>query len=336
MADDMHSIDPHVRRITEAASWKARLNDLGLDSSYDFEAWLDEDPANEAAWRQVEAPWDLFGDQAASPRILAARSDALARAHRHYSRRRLPIWVSIAASFLVVGLITTLYFSLSWWGGRPDVYETAHGERRVVVLADGSRVSLDAETELHVRLEDGSRKLELLRGQARFDVAHDARRPFSVEAGDQTIVAIGTSFNIDMLGARPRITLIEGRVEVIPEGPTGNAPARPRKNLTLAAGQQLSFDLRAAPVVTPANIQVTTAWTMGQLIFEDEPLSAVVVRVSRYAERPIVVAPNVASLRVSGVFQSDDAEGFVKTITDFLPVRAVSTPDGKTRIVKAE
>src|SRR3546814_1264895 len=80
-----------------------------------------------------------------------------------------------------------------------DLYRTVLGERRVVTLADGSTVSLDAASEVRVAYSERARELALVRGQARFDVAHDPRRPFAVQARDQRVVATGTAFNVDLL-----------------------------------------------------------------------------------------------------------------------------------------
>lgn len=320
-----------AQRVAEAAAWKIRLNEAGIDSSYEFEMWLLADPANEAAWRSVEEPWSLFGDHASSPTVVAARRDALSRAHDRIEQRS-PRWLALAASIALILFASLGLLGYRWWDNRPDVYRTQHGERRVILLADGSRLSLDAETEVRVALGDDARKLELVAGQARFDVTHDSRRPFSVKAGKQTVVAIGTAFNIDLISARPEITLIEGKVEVY-TAPAIHAKAPPPVT-TLVAGQQLRFTTQAALVV-PANVEAATAWTQGQLVFDDEPLANVVPRIVRYANHPITVSPDAASLRLSGVFQSDDVDGFLQTITDFLPVRTERSADGSVTIARA-
>ena len=116
------------------------------------------------------------------------------------------------------------------WLNRPDDYQTAAGERRVVTLADGSRLSLDASSEVTVQYRKHARDLHLLKGQARFDVAHDKSRPFSVVAGNQRVIATGTAFNIDMAGPKVFVTLIEGHVVVVNET-EGATPAPQRLGL---------------------------------------------------------------------------------------------------------
>lgn len=324
--------DGHVRRLAEAAAWRARLSDSGQDSSSAFETWLAQDPANETAWRQIERPLVLFADNATSPRLIAARRDALARAHRRAQPRQLA-FARVAACFAMIALSALFYAGAAWWQARPDVYQTAHGERRMVLLADGSRLSLDAETEVRVRIEEDARKLELLRGQARFDVAHDAARAFSVRVGDRVVVATGTAFNIDMLGPKVVITLVEGGVEVVPNRAVAmpSAPSAP-KVVTMKAGQQLALLPQRVPVLKESDVAEATAWTAGQLIFSDEPLASVALRVGRYSKHALRVAPDAARLRVSGVFQSDDVDGFIQSITAYLPVRATKLPDGSVEL----
>src|SRR3546814_3333806 len=123
----------------------------------------------------------------------------------------------------------------TWNAQRGDVYRAVAGERRLITLEDGSKISLDARSEVRVRYSKDARRLELLGGQARFDVAHDSRRPFSVRARDQLVIATGTAFNIDMVGSTVLVTLIEGRVEVLEDigMPHGAVPLKDRKSTSL-------------------------------------------------------------------------------------------------------
>src|SRR3546814_19485198 len=96
---------------------------------------------------------------------------------------------------------------------RPDAYATHIGERQLAVLDDGSRVSLDAVTKVKVRMKDEARQVELLEGRAKFDVAKDPLRPFTVAAGDKLVVAVGTSFSVELIDGQVRVILYEGQVE---------------------------------------------------------------------------------------------------------------------------
>jgi ferric-dicitrate binding protein FerR (iron transport regulator) len=101
---DRRDGEDEMRRLACAAVWRVRLTEAGLESSAAFEAWLAEDPANEIAWRQVSKPWDLLGEQAVNPEVVAARREALARAYASAAstvpreRARNKVWLSAVAA----------------------------------------------------------------------------------------------------------------------------------------------------------------------------------------------------------------------------------------------
>ena len=328
-----------MRAVVEAAAWRTQLTERGLQSSAAFEAWLAADPDHDAAWAETQATWEFVDEMATSPEMINARREALARAQRRNQPRwrwtRLP-GLRIAAALFAVVVLVGAGGGVAWLRAQPQSYQTALGERRVIPLADGSTVSLDSQSRLKVRFTRDARRLELVSGQARFDVAHDRARPFSVTARDQTIIATGTAFNVDMMGERVLVTLIEGRVVVVDAAKRrtalsgGAAPSRPEPNTVLVAGQQLVVAPAAPPIVAQVNLNRTTAWESGQLIFDDEPIEAVAARVSRYTERPISVDPAAANLLVSGVFKAGDTRTFLDAVTSFLPVDVTVTTDGET------
>jgi transmembrane sensor len=324
---DIH--DDAERRLAEAARWRVRLAEAGAESTLEFEAWLDG-RGNRQAWEQVSRPWNSFDAQA--PELEAARQAALADAGR--ARRRLGSILAMPRLIRPLGALAAAALVLAmlgsggyWWLNRPDDYRTTVGERRVITLADGSKLSLDANSEVTVHYAAHERSLHLLSGQARFDVAHDKSRPFTVVAGNQKVIATGTAFNIEMAGPRVLVTLIEGHVVVLDESGTTQGmltPAWPHR-IELKAGQQLSTGPAVPPEILQANIQRVTAWTNGQLMFDDEPLSSVVDRLNRYSGTHIVIDdPRVGAMKISGVFNAGDAAGFVEIVSHYLPVRAVT------------
>src|SRR3546814_19520630 len=108
-------------------------------------------------------------------------------------------------------------------------YQTEVGERRVALLDDQSRLSLDADSLVEVDMSDRQRELTLVRGRAKFDVAKDPLRPFTVVAGDKMVVATGTSFSVEMVGKVVRVLLYHVRVSVLDR--TAPAPAGSRKSV---------------------------------------------------------------------------------------------------------
>jgi transmembrane sensor len=224
-----------------------------------------------------------------------------------------------------------------WSDLRFEVYRTNAGERRVITLSDGSQVALDSQSEVKVRYGAHSRRLTLVAGQARFEVAHDGSRPFSVTAGGQEVIATGTVFNVDLLGPELLVTLIEGHVTVLAQGPPASIHSQLSDRIALDAGEQLVVSPSGKPKVMRVNVERTTAWQNGQLVFENEPLGTVLARVSRYGAQNIVAADAAcAALRISGVFREGDVQGFLSTLTSYLPVTARRMSDGSIQVESGE
>ncbi|MDE2347693.1 MAG: FecR domain-containing protein [Gammaproteobacteria bacterium] len=344
-------------RVEQAAAWRVRLTESGAARVPEFELWLAEDPRNETAWRVVQGPWRMLGEYAASSELIVQRRAALAgrpRAARGVAAawRRLPVAVAAALAFIAVAAGAVLLFRQTH---QYVVYRTGAGERRVVTLADGSQITLDMKSEVAVRYTVHFRELELEQGQARFDVAHDAERPFTVAAEGHKVVATGTAFDVDLLGRDLRVTLIEGHVVVLPasaptrpyEPQSGNGVAAPGatagapeptdwSRIVLDPGQQLLMPAAGVPRIDRVDVDRVTAWERGQVAFKNDPLSVVVARMNRYASRPIVIGDaRTGDLRISGVFHEGDVDGFVNTLASYLPISAHSGPNGSIVLADA-
>jgi transmembrane sensor len=342
-------------RLEQAAAWRARLAESADQYIGEFSSWLAQDPRNREAWRCVQAPWDLLGQQATAPGVIRLRRASLVHAHDAmrgnllWPRLRRPALLAAAAACaLAAGAFLLRQHD------RPVAYRTGFGERRVVTLADGSQLTLDSRSEVTVRYSADARALTLVRGQARFDVAHDVARPFSVTAGGHKVVATGTAFDVDLLGPKLLVTLLQGHVVVLPqsaaaipwvpdaapqgEGSATLAGAESRAlssdgdamdRIYLDPGEQLVMTPSAAPQISRVDIDRVTAWERGEIVFDNERLASVIRRMNRYGPRDIVIGDDrAASLRISGVFHEGDVDGFVSTIAAYLPVRAHERPDG--------
>lgn len=320
-----------------AASWALRLMDAPLDpaDAAQFQDWLAADDRHPELFDAALAVWEETGAQATSDAMLDLRRSALrdlgkAR-NRPLSRwRRGAIVTAMAASVAAaVGLGAIV-------SNRPAVYSTDVGERRLVRLKDGSAVSLDADTRVSVAYDDRRRLLVLEKGRARFTVAKDAMRPFSVDAGGAVVVATGTSFSVERVKHEVRLMLYEGSVSVLRRrGPTqqltpvldrAGAPAE----RSLSGGRQLSVSADGASgPIGSFDPSRASAWEAGSLVFSDDPLDVAVARVNRYADRPIRIdGTAAASVRVSGVFTAGDTAAFVEGVTAALPVRSMRHADG--------
>jgi transmembrane sensor len=205
-------------RDEEAVAWCMRMAEGRLTSAEqrDFDAWLSH-AGHREAFADAVAVWQGLEGLDDQPELIRARGQALESFRQANSRRWAKRfsdgwrWPAGLAAALVLAICGAVY----WMGDRVQVYETGIGERRVAVLDDGSKLSLDAATRVEVRFTDERRKLELLSGRAKFDVAKNPLRPFSVEAEGKVVVAVGTSFSVERLREEVRVGLYEGRIEVL-------------------------------------------------------------------------------------------------------------------------
>lgn len=312
-----------VRRMAEASLWQVRLTEADLESSTEFEDWLASHPGNPVAWARVHAAWAATGESATLPDVMAARRDALNRARRA-GRRGWWGWHTLWLMGSVAALAAICLVGVLLWQSNVQElhYRTTLGQRQAFTLPDGSQAMLDAGTELEVRYSRRVRWIRLLKGQARFAVAHNTARPFKVQAGGETVVAVGTDFNVDLIGPKVLVTLIKGRVNVAPDDRDRGAA------VMLWPGQQLVASPSQPAHVESVNIASVTAWESGLLVFHDEPLGSVVAIVSRYAEHPVTADDEISDLRMSGVFKEGDVATFVDAIVHYLPVNASAAPDG--------
>lgn len=325
-------------RLEEALAWRLKLDEDHAANGAErivyspaYQSWLD-DALNRAAMDEVSASWGVLDEHAAAPEVMALRRDALTRARRRAQRRWAPSarWLPAAAAALaLIAVGSTAYFM----SAPSNVYATAVGERRTVTLDDGSQLLLDSDTRVHVRYSRDARALGLEQGRARFDVERDPSRPFTVTAGGETVIATGTSFNVERLDDKVLVTLLEGHVVVTPLSidnaeNTSEAPSdavAPRPPVSLNAGQQLVVAAAVPAVISDANLQSAMAWETGTLIFNDELLSEAIARVNRYARKPLVLDPAAHKLRISGVFSSNDLDTFVDALTTYFPLAVSPT-----------
>jgi len=285
---------PPARSVdAEAAAWLARLYGEE-DVRPALDAWLAEDSAHAAAYARASEVWAIL------PR--AARSEKMAPAGRPPSRIRLSSAALGIAASLLLGMAGV------WWllGSAGD-YATRPGEQKVATLEDGSRMALNTDTRVGVQFDDGRRHIRLEKGEAMFEVAHDADRPFVVVAGDTRVQAIGTVFIVRRTADDVVVTLIKGKVAVSQgQSPAGRAGP---EALVLRPGEKLTEPAHGPPRIEPESVEVATAWRRGQTVFRDTPLGEAVTELNRYGGPVIMVDdPRIAALPISGVFATNAAD----------------------------
>ncbi|MEM7584701.1 MAG: FecR domain-containing protein, partial [Acidobacteriota bacterium] len=198
---------------TTAAEWMARLRSdrVTPEDHAAYQEWLATSPEHRESAANLAQVWQAVGVLENDPMV-----QAVLAAPDRSSRSR---WQTSPALRLAAGLLLSLslgFFALLAWRtlDARDSYETVSGEQRIVDLADGSRLHLNVMTRLEVALGSEVRDVRLVRGQAFFEVAPDAARPFIVTAGDKEITVVGTKFDVLLQGGDTRVTVIEGQVAV--------------------------------------------------------------------------------------------------------------------------
>lgn len=343
-------------RLEKAVEWflRVRSEEAPAEELAELQRWMESDPRNALAYRQACETWKTLGAHASAPEVVIGRRDALEDS-RKSAQRRWSTPSPVRLRWAAVTCVLLVLVAGSWWviAQRAGVYATGLAERRTVTLDDGSVVTLDAESRLRVHYSDGERWVTLEEGQARFSVAKDPLRPFRVQAREQTVVALGTEFDVELVASGVLVTLIEGHVAVSGVDPQslstsdahGAANAHPTQHpdqalksgknniLELQAGQELRVRGNGHATLIPnVNLDRTTAWQSGKLFFNNEPLADAVVRVNRYARQAIVVDPSAAQFRISGVFNAGDADAFVEAVTSYLPVHIEGSSEREVRL----
>lgn len=315
-----HQID------AEAADWAARLDrgPLSAEQEAQFRGWLDHDMRCMGAFGRIRA-LALTSERA---RALGPDFDpaAFEPASAIPRRRMLQIGGAIAAGAMISAGGAWQMLRMR---GR---FSTGKGETKVVALKDGSVLTLNTDSEVVVRYSEQRRAVELIRGEAMFDVAKNAARPFTVAAGDTNVRVVGTSFSVRRLAAAPVQVLVrEGIVEVFK--PNGASPIRITAN-TMAVAQADSAAAIAAMPVPVAQMQRQMAWQKGQIAFEGETLAQAAAEFARYSDTKIIIDdPALAKEEIAGLFKATDPVGFAQTIAISLNARA-RIGEGEVRLAR--
>lgn len=308
------SRQPDPKMIAEAAGWLARLRsdvrDVTLEDQLD--AWLSHSDAHREAFAAVNRAWDLAGGVAQRPAEPPAERVARGR------------WRWPAAAAAAAAIVAMIGGGIRYSQSRPTV-ATAVGERRVLTLADGSTVTLNTDTRLRVRFSETGRTVILDNGEASFDVAKDATRPFIVKAGATQVTAIGTTFDVRWLQQAVAVTLAQGRVRVVETGDNG----KPIRAVYLSPGQRFADGGGRRAGVEAVDLRTARAWTGGLMVFDATPLTEAVIEMNRYTQRHIRLEGHGAErVAISGAFQTNHPGTFARALADLYGFQVREEADG--------
>jgi len=321
-----------------ARKWYLKLEDKTYsDQDIDqFEEWINANPAHREAFNDVVDFWSHIDSM---PEIQALRETGgsfpgdtslpaedenvigletakdTAGPKAGWQKWLIAASVLIACAFIINSYVTSL----------PEgTYQTAIGEQKTLNLADGSTIYLNTHSKVRVDFTDNSRRIQLLNGEARFDVAKDKKRPFIVETPRGEIRAVGTSFNVYEREDMVEVLVFEGTVAVNNKKKIQAATLKP----VLVTGRKriAIFDDNMS-VVRPAKeleLSQKNAWRKGKLICRGQKLSEVIREISRYTNKKIFIADDaINDMRLGGVFELNDLTSLFHAIEDTFPVRVI-------------
>ena len=307
----MRTVDEQA--LDAAAGWHARLGSgrASVRDRQDFDAWIDAAPEHQKAWIETQRAWALVGDLADHPALAQAR-----RIARKPSPSRLWGPAAIAAC-----LTAAVALGLTWRALTPASvapanqtqmasieYLTPVGRVSRITLADGTAVTLDADSAMTTAFDGKVRRVTLSRGRAHFQVAHDAAHPFVVTAQGRSVTALGTVFDVDLEPSTMTVTLLEGKVAV-----RDLAARQDKRQAILKPGERLVAPSHGAWSQRAVDAEQAARWMSGDLVFDERDLGLVAAELNRYSSRKLVVADaRLARTPVSGVFRAGDPEALAE------------------------
>ncbi|CAB3623935.1 MAG: FecR domain-containing protein [Achromobacter sp.] len=300
-------IDP--RALDGAVEWFLRLTS-GTASQADHEAWQAwrrADPEHERAWLRTEALTRRF--EALPKGVLPV----LGQPRSAGRRRALGKLVLLASA----GGAGWLAYRDDAWRGWTAQYRTAVGARREVMLADHSRIVLNAATAMDVLFDARQRLIALHAGEILVETSPDpapVARPFIVRTREGSITALGTRFVVRRDDGVSTVQVLDGAVRVAPRGAASDRARQVPAGMSLRFGDGIDEGL--APVAGDPS-----AWQRGMLQVDGMPLRTFLAELQRYRSGWIDCAPEVAHLPISGAFPLEDTDRVLATVADTLPLR---------------
>lgn len=365
---------PSPEVLEAAAQWFVRLQDgdASAEAFAEWNKWLGASSEHRLAYEELENTI-LRLERLRHPPQLPSLAQLAADAYDgsapidpsalQPSAVRKRLRNARTALLALAAAVVLMAFGGSWFLSRVTLqpasesmnYRTAAAQTKLIELPEGSRVTLDADSELNVVLTSDRRALTLVRGEGYFQVAKDRSRPFVVQAGATQVTAVGTAFNIRRSANRTVVAVLEGKVELVAEPQSRpNAPAPgsdrhdesrvtagsagpprvPQLSAQVAAGEAVSYsesgDLHALPA-TEASL--AAAWLQGHRRYYNEPLRYVLADVSRYTGRKIEVSDELTGdLQFTGTLDVENSEAWLRGLSVALPVRLVQEKDGTLRV----
>jgi transmembrane sensor len=285
-----------------AADWLQRRNfwNWSAEDEAMLDAWLAQSRAHRIAYWRQKSVWDN------AQRLVALRPFSLSRQPAPVAHSVRPLIFKIAAEAIVVCAVGAGGIAyLQTPNYRQAVYSTPVGGRETITLFDGSQIELNTDTTLRVRKSATERSVYLEKGEAFFNIKHDAARPFSVTAAGHRVIDLGTKFVVRNMSGKLEVSLLEGRASF--EAITGAKPTvLSPGDVVVATAQSMRLTHK-----TGGELGTELGWRRGLLTFYRATLADAAEEMNRYNERKIVIADSAAAKElIDGTFPANDVDLF--------------------------
>lgn len=356
----MTETDKNIDRIIdEAAEWFVLFDadDVTEEDKSNFAEWLNMSPVHAREYAEISGLWDetaLYGSELDTDQSIIQLYPDLPsiRPTPPVERTFWGDWRKIAAA-LFIGIL--LAGSSTYMMTRTNVivevanaeiFETQKGESRRFRLSDGSFVQLNTNSRIEVKYSDYFREINLIKGEAFFDVAKNKSKPFIVEVGNMRVRALGTQFNINKRLKRIEVTVLEGKIRVSKEVQDRPDNAQKMWVSDIGAGEQVITLYHDSKRDRDAdqefyksdhlNLQAILSWRDNKLMFDNRDLIDVIEDFNRHNDQIIILAdPGLSQLKITGTFNPNDPESFIQSMVKIANIRSEIKSDGNIFLFKA-
>lgn len=329
----------------QAADWIARKNgDRWTEQDQlTLDAWIADSTANRLAYLRLNSIWKRadrlsslrtqehaptrFADEAATTAVAISPAVEEQNQFSPVAAANSPRWRVVAAVAVVAAFCGTALLRMA---GVPDgrnaatTYATTIGKRQAVTLVDGSRLTLNTDTKMEINVGTRRRQVRLEHGEAYFEVAHDANRPFTVDVGNSRITVLGTKFSVKRNGDEVAVLVKEGRVKVETiDSPSATTATITRNDELIAANSSFIVAKKSEEQVVNK-----LSWRQGLLVFDRITLTQAAIEFNRYNDKKLVIADAEAGkIVLGGRFESNNVSSFAHLLHEGLGLNVEERAD---------
>lgn len=333
----------------QACLWISCI-DRGIKSEEkaELQSWVNQSDVHRETLFDMAALWDDLSVMHELSGLFPLNDKKAVEINRSSTKNEWLKHFSMAAGFICLTVIlgftllnTQSDITIASNSGYYQQMSTAVGEQKTYSLPDGSIVHLNTDSELQVNYSEETRSITLLQGEGHFEVAHNRNRPFIVTAGPNTVTAVGTAFNVQLVDSdNLELLVTEGKVKVEESTPSLSASFDNALNnvVYMESGEKATFSgaqTKEKTTLSLDQVQRALSWQQGMLVFQGEPLAAALEEVSRYTSVQFSMDEEIKNQRVAGFFKVGDIDGLLFALKSNFNIDHEKTEDQVIKLIPA-